>query len=81
MYRDSTKIMQTKLMSIPRIQLQLIRWCFPTHVVRRKMMTSKPTENAYQNRTNLLQSRKCVVIGLWFSNSVQHVQLSNIRFT
>jgi len=38
----------------PCVQLKLIGWGFPTHVVSRKMMTPKTTENTYQNRTDLI---------------------------
>jgi len=40
-------------MLLPCIELKLIGRCFATHEVRRKMMTSKSTENTYENWTHL----------------------------
>ena len=48
-----TGLLATILTTIPCVQLQFIGWRFPTHEISRQVMTSKPEENTYQNRTDL----------------------------
>jgi len=62
-------------MSIPCIQLQLIGRCFSTHVVCSKMMTSKSTENSYQNWTDLI-----TITQVAFNVRSQHAKLCNHTF-